>query len=257
MHDIGDDRGTPFLVLELLEGQDLRQRLRAGPLSLACVLDIAIPVVDVLQLIHGRNLIHLDITPGNIFITDSNAVKLLDFGLARSFRPSRDLPDATTRIGSVQMRSDGIVGTPGYASPEQVAGRPLDGRTDLFSLGAVLLELASGQAPQSEAETCRGKAPSEWSRNPSTPIGPACPKALAPIVTKALARERRCRFQSARELRDDLLQLKEKVRRDSEAPTRVRIRPIAERLAGPVGDVANGGRRLIPPSIGTLNRTQS
>jgi serine/threonine protein kinase len=144
LHDIGDADGHGYLVMERLEGETLQQRLQRGHLDLEHTIDYGIALADALDAAHGRGLIHRDLKPANIFITTRGIVKILDFGLAKSVQEgdadiTRSVNDALTTTGTT-------LGTVAYMSPEQLRGEPLDVRTDLFSFGLVLYEMATGGA---------------------------------------------------------------------------------------------------------------
>jgi len=146
--DVGSHGGTPFLVMELLEGETLRERLRAGPMALAEALDIAVQVGRGLEAAHAKGIVHRDLKPENVFLT-GHGVKILDFGLAKQAAPIRSGEaglQATEDLGQLTAAGS-LLGTLGYMSPEQVRGEPVDARSDLFSLGVVLYEMLSGQNP--------------------------------------------------------------------------------------------------------------
>ena len=199
VHDVGDDDGTPFLVMELLNGKSLRQRLVNGPMPILELLDVAIPITDALDLVHRSGFIHRDLTPGNIFITDRGVPKLLDFGLATDIEQQANLGDGGPTGEPAVTGPQTIVGTPGYMSPEQLLGLRLDGRSDLFALGAVVYEMAMGRAAfdgkRTKAEPTRGMT-----------AYPA--PGLAAVIDKALRMDPDSRYQSARDFMFDLEQLK-------------------------------------------------
>jgi Tol biopolymer transport system component len=222
-YDIGEEDGDHFIAMELLEGGTLRERLAAGAIPTGELLVLAIQVADALAAAHESGVIHRDIKPANIFITRRGLAKVLDFGLAKpaagtaaaasaapTVRPS-DPPPRLTEAGAT-------VGTVHYMSPEQARGEELDARTDLFSFGTVLYEMATGRLAFPGA-TSAVVFDAILNRVPSAPaaINPAIPTGLAQIIEKALEKDRELRYQSAAELRADLRRLQ----RDSET-TRVR-----------------------------------
>ena len=183
--ETGSWKGRPYLVMELLTGQALDDRLATGPILAGQLIEIAIGVTSGLEAAHAIGVVHRDIKPANLFLTTGGRVKVLDFGLAKVRPPATRLGDDSptafvTRVGT-------ILGTLAYMSPEQVCGEPLDGRADLYSLGVVLFELATGQLPG------RGLATIE-----------ALPAGLGPIVAKLMASDARMRYQTAREAREAL-----------------------------------------------------
>src|SRR5262245_61993024 len=152
IYDVGEDEGRPYLVMELLKGQTLRDLLSHGPLKIHQTVDVGIQVADALDAAHGAGIVHRDIKPANLFLIDRGVVKILDFGLAKHLPderhqdPSRTVVPATTDPEPLTI--EGVtVGTVAYMSPEQVTGELLDGRTDLFSLGIVLYECVTGRRP--------------------------------------------------------------------------------------------------------------
>jgi serine/threonine protein kinase/WD40 repeat protein len=206
-----------FIAMELLEGQNLDHRIYSGPLQVGPLLDIAIQLADALDAAHAKGIIHRDIKPANIFLTQRGQVKVLDFGLAKLTRP--DLQMET--IGAAQdspaahLTSPGsTVGTIAYMSPEQARGEELDQRSDLFSLGAVIYQMATGQLPFSGATSAVVfHAILELDPVSPTQLNPALPAKLQEIIEKLLEKDRDLRYQSAADLRGDLKRLK----RDTES----------------------------------------
>ena len=209
--DIGEDEGRPFVVMELMRGATLRDHVDSSRMRVSQLVDIGIEVADALQATHNDGIIHRDIKPGNIFLTDRGHVKLLDFGLAKLTEDFTGTPIQET----LDRTAVGVaLGTISYMSPEQATGEPLDGRTDLFSLGVVLYECATGRHPfsaSSSAVTLAGilnKAPvSPLTLNPDLPLR------LQEIISNCLEKDRELRYQSAADLRADLKRL----RRDLES----------------------------------------
>ncbi len=214
IHDVGEYEGQPFIVMQLLEGQTL-QRLIEKPLPIDRLLDLGIQIADALDAAHTRGIIHRDIKPANVFVTARQQAKILDFGLAKlsGDRPSIGFtPDASelpTMAGGEVTGPGVTLGTVAYMSPEQARGQQLDARTDLFSLGAVLYEMATGkQAFGGGPMPVVFSAILEKSPVPPNQINPALAPQLEPIIAKALEKDPSMRYQSAADLRSDLSRLK-------------------------------------------------
>jgi Tol biopolymer transport system component len=207
-----------FIAMELLEGETLDRRLNAGPMLLGSLLDFSIQLADALDAAHARGIIHRDIKPANVFITQRGQVKVLDFGLAKLTQPQMDMETigATQDTpGPLQLTSPGsTVGTISYMSPEQARGEQLDPRTDLFSLGVVIYQMATGRLPFSGSTSAVVfHAILELDPVPVLTHNSALPPRLEEIISKSLEKDRDLRYQSAAELRGDLKRLK----RDTES----------------------------------------
>ncbi len=202
VYELTQYNGRPVIVMELLEGESLREAVRRGPLPLALVVDIGIEIADALDLAHTKGFLHRDIKPGNIMCNGRGQAKLLDFGLAKSGDREAPLEDHDANNGS-------FGGTVQFMSPEQTRGEELDARSDLFSLGIVLYEIATGERPFKRRS---GLATMEAIRavHPASPqsLNPAVPEGLEVIITKLLQKDPAERYQSAADLRSDLQALK-------------------------------------------------
>ncbi|MBL8290900.1 MAG: serine/threonine protein kinase, partial [Bryobacterales bacterium] len=224
LYDVGEHEGQPYLVMELLEGESLKQRLERGPLSPPEVVELGVAVSEALEAAHVRGIVHRDIKPANIFLTPHGRAKVLDFGIAKLL--AEPAPGPPAEAGSVPVPAwettgterGRAVGTIAYMSPEQARGEEVDPRSDLFSLGVTLYEAATGrqpfrkETPQATLEAVLSQAPA-----PPRSLNPAVPVQLERTIAKALEKDPAARYGRASDLAADL----EQIRRSAEPARRV------------------------------------
>ena len=251
IHQIGEYEGQPFIAMELLEGKTLRHVLQAKPPSVEQVLEWSIQIADALDEAHGAGIVHRDIKPANLFVTRRGAIKILDFGLARKTH-TRKLAagsplsaQATASLSEEHLTSPGqALGTVAYMSPEQARGEELDTRTDIFSFGAVLYEMATGRPPFTGGTTAvvfdaiLHRAPVSLLR-----LNPEAPVELERIVNKALEKDRRLRYQTVSDMAVDLKRLKREI--DSSGHQQLAALSVSQPDIVGRGGIPSSGRILI------------
>jgi non-specific serine/threonine protein kinase len=257
VYSIEQHEGRPFIVMELIKGSTIAEKMGRQPFPVSQLLDFGIQIADALESAHSKGIAHRDLKPANLMINDRGQVKILDFGLAKveagavTSQPGEEVSQLVTSVGSGPLTTAGtVMGTVHYMSPEQTRGQLTDARTDLFSLGAVLYQMATGEMPfQGDTDAVVFEAILNRPPKPLAEVNSAMPAELGSILEKALEKDRQLRYQSATDLKTDLLRLRRKLdsgerhaaeMSDSKAGARPAEKSVAvlyfENLGGPKED---------------------
>jgi len=261
IHEVGNEKGRHFIATEYIDGVTLRRKMSESPLEIREILDIAVQVGSALEEAHAAGIIHRDIKPDNVMVRRNGYVKVLDFGLAKLTESSTDRTpsdgEASTRV-MVQTDAGVVMGTSHYMSPEQARGKPVDARSDIWSLGVVIYEMVAGKPPfEGETSTDVIVAITQKEPLPLLRFAPNLPAELDWIVTKALRKDREERYQTIKELLTDLRRLKQRIEFEAELERSVAPESFTRTAVSGIGAAPTVSERALPTSEKTVSHVSS